>query len=84
VPAPSRGLRAQRAARRRHRALSRLRAELGLDAWPLDVAARTVVEHRWARYVGLEIYRAHQTAAAVKHRGAKRRATSDQLPRRRR
>jgi hypothetical protein len=51
--------RARARARAKHRALRRLRAELGVDAWPLDVAARNVVEIHWARWVGIELYRAY-------------------------
>lgn len=71
----------QRRATRRLRALERLRAELGLDAWPLNVAARNVVEQRWARYVGLQVYRAAaigcaESGVARPGRSRRRRQTS--------
>lgn len=59
---------AKRAAQRKQRALRALRAELGVDAWPLDVAARNVVEIHWARYAGLQIFRAHQAAPELERK----------------
>jgi hypothetical protein len=48
----------QKRARRKLRALQRLRADLGIDGWPLDGAASHVVNSHWQRFAGLEVYRA--------------------------
>ena len=72
---------AQRAARRQERALKRLRAAIGLDWWDLDVAARNVVEAHWARYAGLEIFRA-ATAAFKRQRKPTKRKPSQRLGKR--
>ena len=75
---------AQRAARRKERALRRLRAAIGIDRWHLDVAARNVVESHWARYAGLQIFAAATAAfkrqrKPTKRKPAKRRAELGEL-----
>ena len=84
MPRRNQHAQAQRAARRKERALRRLRAAIGIDRWQLDVAARNVVESHWTRYAGLEIFAA-ATAAFKRHRQpsqrkpAKRRAELGEL-----
>jgi hypothetical protein len=72
VPRRNQHAHAQRAARRKERALKRLRAAIGLDGWNLDVAARNVVEAHWARYAGLEIFAAATKAFKRQRKPTKR------------
>jgi hypothetical protein len=81
VPRRNQHAHAQRAARRKERALQRLRASIGLDRWQLDVAARDVVEAHWARYAGLEIFRA-ATAAFKRQRKPTKRKPAERFGKR--
>jgi hypothetical protein len=72
---------ARRAATRKLRALRALRLDLRIDAWPLTVSARNVVEAHWARYAGLQIFRA-STKALERQRKPTKRKPSHRLGKR--